>query len=452
MATHVHPQPAPGQLGELGTLPAMRLVGTPHTTRTLARVLAALFLTIVMALVFTPWQQSVPGKGRVVALNPNDRLQSIGAPVEGRIVKWNVIEGSRVKAGQVLGEIADQDPNMLSRLDVVRGAEEQRWLAAQRRLEELSSQIFQLEESRENAIQAAKSRLQMAMDRVRSAEQTLEDGKARFTAADQNLPRQKQLLDKGLTSVRNLELAQAEFDQAKANVESRQAALNAAINDRRAFEADLQRITASETAIVRSARASLETAKADAQNFRAGYERARAAYARQSTQVITAPRDGTIYRLLAQPGSELLKSGERIAEFVPEFASSPVVELFLNGNDVPLVHKGDKVRLQFNGWPAIQFVGWPSVAVGTFGGVVFLVDPTDNGKGEFRILVSPDPEEEPWPSPSYLRQGVLANGWVLLKTVPLGFEMWRQFNGFPPVIGAEEPGAGGKGGGKGGKK
>ncbi|HBY61736.1 MAG TPA: transporter [Solibacterales bacterium] len=445
MATHSHP--APGRLGELGTLPAMRLVGTPHTTRTLARVLAVMFLVTVAALVFTPWQQSVPGKGRVVALNPNDRLQAIGAPVEGRITKWNVIEGSRVKAGQVIGEIADQDPNILSRLGIIQGSEEQRWQATQRRVSELDSQILQLEESRENAIQAAKSRLQMAVDRVRSAEQTLEDGKARFIAAEQNLPRQKQLLDKGLTSVRNLELAQAEYDQAKANVEARQAALNAAMNDRKAFESDLQRVTASEAAIVRSARASLETAKAEEQNFRAVYERARAAYARQSTQVITAPRDGAIYRLIVQPGSELLKSGDRIAEFVPEFASSPVVELFLNGNDVPLVHRGDKVRLQFNGWPAIQFVGWPSVAVGTFGGIVFLVDPTDNGQGEFRILVAPDPDDEPWPSPGYLRQGVLANGWVLLKMVPLGFEMWRQFNGFPPVIAADEPGAGkGKGG------
>jgi hypothetical protein len=25
-------------------------------------------------------------------------------------------------------------------------------------------------------------------------------------------------------------------------------------------------------------------------------------------------------------------------------------------------------------------------------------------------------------------------GWVLLDTVPLGFELWRQFNGFPPTV------------------
>ena len=98
------------------------------------------------------------------------------------------------------------------------------------------------------------------------------------------------------------------------------------------------------------------------------------------------------------------------------------------------------MRLQFEGWPALQFSGWPSIAVGTFGGRVPLVDPTDNGKGKFRVLVEPDPDEQQWPSHRFLRQGVRANGWVLLNVVPIGYELWRQFNGFPPVISLDEPG------------
>ena len=100
----------------------------------------------------------------------------------------------------------------------------------------------------------------------------------------------------------------------------------------------------------------------------------------------------------------------------------------------PLLHTGDQVRLQFEGWPAIQFVGWPSVAVGTFAGEVKLLDATDDGTGRFRILVEPDASSEAWPESRYLRQGVRANGWVLLQQVKLGFEVWRRFNGFPPTI------------------
>jgi len=100
---------------------------------------------------------------------------------------------------------------------------------------------------------------------------------------------------------------------------------------------------------------------------------------------------------------------------------------------MPLLHVEDPVRLQFEGWPAIQFVGWPSVAVGTFGGRLILLDATDDGTGKFRILVAPDPKDEAWPPRQYLRQGVRTNAWVLLRQVPLWFELWRQFNGFPPT-------------------
>jgi hypothetical protein len=133
----------------------------------------------------------------------------------------------------------------------------------------------------------------------------------------------------------------------------------------------------------------------------------------------------------------VLKTGEQIASFVPD-NSLPVVELWVSGRDMPLISVGRRVRLQFEGWPAVQFAGWPSVAVGTFGGRVRLVDPTDNGSGKFRLLVEPDPNDKPWPQLRYLRQGVRVHGWVLLNRVSLGFELWRLFNGFAPVVEQEK--------------
>jgi hypothetical protein len=91
----------------------------------------------------------------------------------------------------------------------------------------------------------------------------------------------------------------------------------------------------------------------------------------------------------------------------------------------------------------VQFAGWPSVAVGTFGGEVAAVDPMDDGKGQFRVQVRPT-EQQRWPSKRFLRQGVRANGWVMLNQVSLGYEIWRQLNGFPPVISPEEPSRGSK--------
>ena len=133
-----------------------------------------------------------------------------------------------------------------------------------------------------------------------------------------------------------------------------------------------------------------------------------------------------------------MKGGDPVVVLVPD-TQNMAVELLIDGNDMPLLSVGRKVRLQFEGWPAVQFAGWPSVAVGTFGGVIQLIDATDNGTARFRVLIVPDENDEAWPSRRFLRQGVQARGWILLEQVTLGFELWRNLNGFPPVISDAEP-------------
>jgi hypothetical protein len=108
------------------------------------------------------------------------------------------------------------------------------------------------------------------------------------------------------------------------------------------------------------------------------------------------------------------------------------------------------VRLAFEGWPAVQMIGWPQLAIGTFGGEVVFVDATDDGKGKFRVVVGPaddivdrgdgkGPVTVGWPDKDrWLRQGARANAWVMLNEVPLWYELWRQINGFPPVVSDEE--------------
>jgi multidrug resistance efflux pump len=375
-------------------------------------------VALTVALAFTPWQQSIAGSGRVIALAPLERQQTISAPVDGRVVRWHVIEGTRVKQGDVVVDISDNDPGMIDRL---RGELQD----ARERQQSLGDRIAGLNASRENAMAAADSRIGMAVERVAAAERGLEAADATLVAARLNIDRQEQLHKRGLTATRSVELARMDHDKAVAELERARNALNAARQDHQATIADRQKVEADYRALIEDANASRASASGAVRPIETRL-------ARQTTQEIRAPRDGVILRLLAQPGSELLKAGEPLAVLVPD-TTQRVVELWINGNDMPLLHVKDKVRLQFEGWPAIQFVGWPSVAVGTFGGEVSLIDATDDGTGRFRILVAPDAADEEWPEPRYLRQGVRANGWVLLKQVKLGFEMWRRFNGFPPT-------------------
>lgn len=154
---------------------------------------------------------------------------------------------------------------------------------------------------------------------------------------------------------------------------------------------------------------------------------------RQSVQVVAAPRDGRILSVNAGDTATYVSAGQTLATFVPEDPQR-VIEIFVDGRDVALVHVGDKSRIQFEGWPVVQFSGWPSQAIGTFGGEVVAIDPSAQANGGFRVLIGEDPDEEPWPDQRYIRFGAGVRAWILLETVPVGYEIWRQLNNFPPEL------------------
>lgn len=414
-------------------LPAMEAVRSPKAVSILAFVLTLLFAAIALGLVATPWQQSITGTGRVVAFAPVERQQSIDAPVDGRVVRWYVVEGQTVKRGQPIVDITDNDPEIMNRLQSERSSLVDTIRAGERREKSLEDRIKGLEDGRTTAVAAARARVQMAIDRIGAAEQALTAAEATLTAANLNIERQRKLGVKGLTSTRTIEVAEADARKAEAEVLRARNTLNAARSEKISMDAELARVDADAKTRLDEGWASHASAASDVAKANAELTKLEGRIARQSTQSIVAPIDGTIFRITARLGGEYVKAGTQLATLVPS-SGTDVVELYVDGNDVPLISTGRKARIQFEGWPAVQFVGWPSVAVGTFGGEVVLVDPTDNGQGKFRVLVAPDPKDEPWPSKRYLRQGVRANGWVLLNQVPVWFEMWRTFNGFPPTV------------------
>lgn len=170
--------------------------------------------------------------------------------------------------------------------------------------------------------------------------------------------------------------------------------------------------------------------QAKAAAARAKLNRADVALNRQSAQLVLAPRDGRIQEINAAAAATLVSPGDVLASFAPE-ATVRAVELYMNGRDVPLIRPGRRVRLEFEGWPAVQFSGWPSVARGLFDGRVRALDATASRNGLFRILVEPAADRPPWPEARFLRLGAKVRGWVLMETVPAGYELWRQLNDFP---------------------
>lgn len=415
---------------------ALQALHAPRAAQVLARLLIALIGGASVLLILTPWQQNVAGTGRVIAYSPEERPQNVEAPIDGRIVRWHVVEGANVERGDPLVDLSDNDAAILQRLGEERDSVVRTIDAAEKRIRSIEDRIAGLGRTQQTGVEAADLRVRMAAERVAAADQSLSAARAARGTADLHFERQQALAARGLASTRAVELAELEAAQRIADVDRAVAALNAARHEQASLDQERLRTDADADTRIDEAWAAHASGISDLARARGELARIDVRLARQETQRVVAPVAGTIWRVVARQSGEMLKIGTPLVVIVPR-SNRTVVELFLDGNDVPMVRPGRTVRLQFEGWPALQFSGWPSVAVGTFGGRVLLVDATDDGLGKFRVLVEPDPADDPWPAAQYLRQGVRANGWVLLDVVSLGYELWRQFNGFPPVVALE---------------
>ena len=427
---------------------SLRMMETSRGLRTVAIAFLILIMLLGVSLVYVPWQQSVTGYGRVIVFSPMERPQSIEAQIPGRIRRWNVVEGQQVKAGEVIAEILDIDSKFLiteqvERLEEQRGFLQTGLTQSVARESALTSQLKDVDNSRNAAIPAAEQRLRQASDRLRVAEQNVEQAKQAVVTAELNLRRVDELFRKGLRSKRDLELTELEIVTARTRLESNLASLEVARRDLEVARLDRERVINDTAAQVNSLRASVAAvresiAKTNSDLRKLAIDIGNVSI-RNDQRIVRAPRDGKLVRVTRVGEGETVKAGDQLALLVPESVDH-AVELYLSDYDAPLVDVGRPVRLNFAGWPAIQFVGWPSVAVGTFAGRIKVIDAVDDGKNRFRIIVVPDEEavrsgrDEAWPKLDQLRPGAEVNGWVLLDVVSIGFELWRQFNAFPPTI------------------
>ncbi len=413
---------------------SLSMVVAQRSVITFGRVLAILMLIILLCLFFVPWQQSIPGTGKVTLLSPNERPQTVNAPINALLNHWLVHEGDRIKKGDLLMELLEVDPKYLD-VHLLEKLENQ-LEARQAKKDALNAVARALKQQLISQKRLAEFTIPAASAKIEQADHQLEATKQSWITAKQNYQRNLDLYKQGLRSKRDLELAEMNLAKAEAELEvaKRQAQIAHLGQGETETNAHLQ-IQNVEVKLAKL-RESIAQVEHDILNIKieiANYQ------SRVEQRKIRAPVDGKIVRILVYGKGETVKSGAKLAIIAPT-ATEQAVELYIKDHDAPLLSPGRHVRLQFSGWPALQFSGWPAIAVGTFGGLVKVIDSVDNGFGYYRILVIPDQEriqaglDEPWPGYPYLRPGTRANGWVMLETVSMGFELWRQFNAFPPVI------------------
>jgi multidrug resistance efflux pump len=417
---------------KVSSLPALSMVKSSRRIRIFAKFVLAGLVLAICGMAFLPWQQTSRGTGRIIAFVPQERQQTVHAPVKGIVteVAPGLREGDPVKRDQEILrltpaalQLEEQTRSQISDLENKMGA-------IRIKAETFRQNVKDWEDARDATVKAAQDLIESALSKLESRQRLVPAYEAKIRQARQNFERAADLQKRGATAEREVEILQRDYDVAKAELDSLLADVQAAEHEVSARREELNQRRSEFQTRVDSARASEQGAYSELASVQKDIRELTIKLDELQQLTIRAPRDGTIFRLPVFERGQVVREGEPLFTIVPE-TRELAVELWVSGLDVPLVETGDHVRLQFEGWPAIQFAGWPSVAVGTFGGVVVAIDDSDDGQGRFRLQIRPDPADS-WPDPVYLRQGMRANGWVMLREVRLGFELWRLLNGFPP--------------------
>lgn len=421
-------------------LQSWEAVQIPERLKFSSRLAITLVILFLLIIAFVPWTQTITVTGQLSAYSPYERPQDIEAQITGRIQKWHVFEGVRVKQGDLIVELEDYDPNfmapdLLSFLDQRKKALEQTRQAALSRAEQLDKRIKEMQNLVKAAVPSAQARVVEAQNKVREAFQKVESAKITMSTAELNVDRHKQLAEQGLVSQRELELTIQSAIGSKADMEGAQANLRAAEQSMKALGFGREQISAEVLQRLLDAEAARdasvgEAAKAADQLADISLRMSNATQRRIASKVL-APIDGTVVKMAQAGAGETVRQGDKIVRISPN-SLDKAVEMTADGIDAPLLNVGRKVKILFYGIPAIPLPAWPEVMAGTYTGVIKVIDQTDDGKGNFRFWVVPDPEDRTWPEQSHVRQGTKVMGWVILNRVPLWYELWRRFNLFPP--------------------
>ncbi|GDX42964.1 biotin attachment protein [Bacteroidota bacterium] len=388
-------------------------------------------------LLFLPWTQNFRSNGLVTTLYQDQRPQQVNTVIGGQLIKWYVKEGDVVKAGDTLIQLSEVKADYLDPALLERTAEQ---LQGKSQSVEFYKQKAGTAELQIEALDKGIGlKLEQLKNKLNQLELKVQADSAETVAANNDLniarvqyERQRVLFDSGVVSLVQLEQRNQSYQSALAKkisaenklANTKQDLVITRLEIRAQVQDNLEKKAKAEGDRLQSL-----TAIASGQAEIAKLKNLYASYAiRNGMYYILAPQNGQVIKAKKAGLGEYVKEGEMIVEIVPEKIAY-AVEMFVRPLDAPLIHPGQKVRLLFDGFPAIVFSGWPNASYGTFGGIVTAVERNTNGEGKFRVLVKEDPNDKPWPY--QLQVGAGGQGIALLKDVPIWYELWRNINGFP---------------------
>ena len=394
-------------------------------------------ITLVIAL-FLPWTQNITGNGLVTTLTPGQRPQTIQSPIPGRIEQWYVREGDYIKKGDTILRISEVkseyfDDQLIERTNDQISAKTSSVNAYQFTVNALGSRIIALKQDRVLKLEIARNKLLQSKLKVQSDSIKFEAAKTNLRIAERQFNRTEMLENEGIMALKDVEEKRLKLQETQAKLIEQENNLLAAKNNILNAKAEISRVNA--TYADKISKAQSDQFKAESSGLNAQVEVSKLENSnsnyriRNSLLFVTAPQNGYINKALKGGLGETFKEGEQLVSIMPAQIDL-AVETYVRPIDLPLIHINEKVRVEFDGWPAIVFSGWPNVSYGTYGAKVVAIERFISDNGKYRILLSPDETDHEWPSE--IRAGSGARTIALLEDVPIWFELWRQLNSFPP--------------------
>jgi len=410
---------------------------TEQQTGKLIFKILSLMTVIFIITLFLPWTQHVRSTGTVSTLLPQQRPQDITSIIPGRIESWYIKEGDVVKRGDTilyLSEVKNEyfDPELLQRTRRQIDAKQATSKTYANKAAALSRQMNAQAIALEAKLNQARNKVQQARLYITSDSTNLIAKEINYNIAVDQYERLDKLYQKGLKSLTDLEKRQLTLQKAEADKISAANKLQSSRAHLRTTRAEIAAITAKYEETLAKTQSDQFSALSNQYDTDGTINKLEISYAnykeRSKFQYIIAPQDGIVTKTIRSGIGEIIKEGEAVATIMPA-TYELAVEMYVKPIDLPLLQRGQKVRFQFDGWPAIIFAGWPNTSYGTFGGSIFAIDNFISKNGKYRVLVAQS-KDDPWPE--QLRVGSGANGLTLLQDVPIWYEAWRNINGFPP--------------------
>ncbi len=418
-------------------LKTLLLIESKKAGNVLIRLLT-IFFVLFLLILFLPWTQNINAPGKVTTLKPDQKPQTIHSVIGGRIEKWFVQEGDFVSKGDTIlfiSETKDEyfDPQLLSRTEQQLKSKEMAVDAYIEKVKALDSQIDALIKTSSLKLQQAENKLKQARLKVISDSMDYQAAKINYEIAIEQLKRMESLYEDGLKSLTDLEKRKLTVQKVQAEMISAENKLLTSRNELINAQVEIVSVQNQYRNSVAKAESDKYTAMSSMYDAEISVTKLQNQFMNYSVRTglyhVTAPQNGYITKALQSGIGETVKPGTEIISIMPA-QYDLAVEMYINPIDLPLIEKGQPVRIQFDGWPAIVFSGWPNTSYGTYGGRVFAIDNFISPNGKFRLLVQPDSNTEPWPDA--LRVGGGSRNMLLLKDVPIWYELWRKINGFPP--------------------